>query len=83
MQTILQHEQQDGRAEPGSEGRFGRAPLAEDRQAADAGTTTDPPGEPRRIDLVRYEVDADAVARAILDRLVAGRTLLLRPADDR
>ncbi|HZB76875.1 MAG TPA: hypothetical protein VE526_11670 [Solirubrobacteraceae bacterium] len=41
----------------------------------DARTTMDPDGEHERVDLVRYQVDPDAVAAAILERLVAGRTL--------
>ena len=41
----------------------------------------DPNGEQERIDLARYEIDPDAVARAILDRLVAGRTIPAPPAD--
>ena len=31
----------------------------------------------------RYEIDADAVADAIITRLMAGRTLPGRPADER
>ena len=31
----------------------------------------------------RYEIDADAVADAIISRLMAGRTLPRRPADER
>jgi len=41
---------------------------------ADARTTSNQDGEQERIDAVRYEVDPDAVARAILERLMAGRT---------
>ena len=37
-----------------------------------------PPAE-----LPRYEVDADAVAAAIVERLLAGRTLRLPPRDPR
>jgi hypothetical protein len=82
METTLRHEQQDGRSEPGREGRFGRVPPTDDVPLADARTTMEPDGEQQRVDLVRYEVDPDAVAAAILARLVAGRTLRLR-RDDR
>ena len=82
METTLRYEQQDGRSEPGREGRFGRAPETDDVPVADARTTMDPDGEDDRIDVVRYEVDADAVAAAILARLLAGRALRL-PRDDR
>ena len=36
-----------------------------------------------RFDVVGYEIDADAVAEAILARLLAGGTLSARAADDR
>ena len=32
-----------------------------------------------RVEALGYEVDADAVAEAIIDRLLAGRTLPARP----
>ena len=64
----------DGLSEPGQPGRFGRALPAEEVHVADARTTSNQDGEQERIDVVRYEVDPDAVARAILERLVAGRT---------
>ena len=74
MQTTLRYEQQDGLSEPGQPGRFGRALPAEEVHVADPRTTSNQDGEQERIDAVRYEVDPDAVARAILERLMAGRT---------
>ena len=74
MQTTLRYEQQqDGRLESVLEGRFGRAPQIDDVHVADA-RTTDPDDGQDRFDRVRYGVDPDAVARAIVERLVAGRT---------
>ena len=81
MQITLRYEQQRGRPAPGLEGRFGRAPASDDVPVTHARTTMDPNGEQERIDLARYEIDPDAVARAILDRLVAGRTIPAPPAD--
>jgi hypothetical protein len=46
----------------------------DDAHVADARTTTHADDGQDRFDQVRYEVDPDAVARAIVDRLVAGRT---------
>jgi hypothetical protein len=83
METTLRDEQQDGRSEPGREGRFGRVLPTDDVPVADSRTTMDPDGEQERLDLVRYEVDPAAVAAAILERLVAGRTLRLRRDDRR
>jgi hypothetical protein len=79
MQTTLRYEQQHGCSEPVREGRFGRAPEITDRLVTDASTPTERDAGPERIDVLRYQVDPDAVARAILERLVAGRTL--RPRD--
>jgi hypothetical protein len=73
MQTTLRHEQQDGHAEPAREGRFGRAPETTERPVTDPGTSIE--RDAGQIDVVCYEVDPDAVARAILERLVAGRTI--------
>jgi hypothetical protein len=75
MQTTLRYEQQDRRCEPDREGRFGRVPPTQDEPVADARTTMEPDGEQERIDAMHYEVDPDAVAQAILTRLIAGRTL--------
>ena len=67
MTTLLRHQHQQ-RA-----GRFGRAVPSDDVEtpAKEAPTTTDAP----RVD---YVIDADAVAGAILARLVAGRTIRTR-----
>ena len=75
METTLRHEQQDGRAESGREGRFGRVAPMDDVPVTDARTTMEPDRDDERLDLVHYEVDPDAVAAAILERLFAGRTL--------
>ena len=75
MQTTLRHEQQDARADAAREGRFGRAPETTDRQVTEPCTPTDGHDRPARIDAVRYEVEPDAVARAILERLIAGRAI--------
>ena len=66
-------------------GRFGRdvpAPATDDVQMADARTSMQSEGE-GRFEIAGYEIDADAVADAIVARLLAGGTLLLRPVDDR
>jgi hypothetical protein len=73
MQTTLRYEQQEGHSEPAREGRFGRAPETTDRPVTDPSTSIE--RDDGQIDVVRYEVDPDAVARAILERLVAGGTI--------
>jgi hypothetical protein len=75
MQTTLRYEQQDGRSEPGREGRFGRAPETTGQPVTDPTPAPDRDDHHKRIDAVHYEVDPDAVARAILERLVAGRAI--------
>jgi hypothetical protein len=79
METTLRYEQQSGRSEPDREGRFGRVPPTHEVAGPDARTTMDPDGEQERIDVVHYEVDPDAVAKAILARLLAGRTFPAPP----
>ena len=75
-QTTLRYEQQPGPTEPARQGRFGRAPETPTPPVTDASTpTTEPDDRPTPIDARSYVVDPDAVARAILDRLIAGRTL--------
>ena len=81
MPALTRYEGQDRTAR----GRFGRdvpAPVTDDVQMADARTSmqTDPDDG---FQTAAYEVDADAVAGAIIARLLAGRTLPLHPADDR
>jgi len=66
-------------------GRFGRdvpAPATDDPQMADARTSMESDAE-GRFETFGYEVDAAAVADAILVRLLAGGTLRARCADDR
>ncbi len=83
MTTATRYEQHEERAR----GRFGRdvRPTAalDDVPMADARTTmqTDHAGE--RFATPAYTVDPDAVADAILSRLLAGRTLVPPRADDR
>jgi hypothetical protein len=66
-------------------GRFGRdvsASPTDDVQMADARTSmrSDADGS---FEIAGYEIDVDAVADAIVARLLAGGTLLPRAADDR
>lgn len=79
MQTAIRYQQQDGRSEPVSNGRFGRdvraVPATGDVPVADARTTMQTDGERERSETMSYEVDPHAVAAAILDRLLAGGTL--------
>jgi hypothetical protein len=77
MQTTLRYEQQDACSEPAREGRFGRAPEPTERPVTDPSPSIERDDQPERIDVVRYEVDPDAVACAILERLLAGRTIRL------
>jgi hypothetical protein len=67
-------------------GRFGRevrpAP-ADDVQMADARTTMQTDRAEGRFETAGYEIDADAVADAIVSRLLAGRTLAPRRGDER
>ena len=65
-------------------GRFGRdvpGPAAEDVQMADARTTMPSDGALECAETVGYVIDPDAVAAAIIDRLMAGRTLPARAED--
>ena len=81
MKTAIRYERQ----EAATRGRFGRevqpAPAA-DTQMADARTTMQTDRAAARFDTAGYEVDADAVADAILSRLLAGRTLTVRRSDE-
>ena len=79
MQTVTRYEQQDGTSEPVKEGRFGRdARLGDHIDEARANKLSDPTDEP----LVDYVVDPQAVAAAIVERLLAGRTLGPLPQRD-
>jgi hypothetical protein len=79
---LLAGDEQEGRAR----GRFGRdvrPPAAlDDVQMADARTTMQTDRAEQRFETARYQIDADAVADAILSRLIAGRTLSVPGADD-
>jgi hypothetical protein len=66
MTTLLRYQQRAG--------RFGRAVPSEDAPTDETGTGQET-GE--RTQMVSYVVDPDAVAAAIVDRLLAGRTLQL------
>ena len=80
MKTATRYERQEA-----ARGRFGRevrpAPAA-DVQMADARTTMQTDRAEERIETAGYEIDADAVADAILSRLLAGRTLTPRRAGE-
>ncbi len=52
-------------------GRFGRAVPHEDDDANETGQS----------EIARYAIDADAVAEAIVARLLAGRTIQCRPPE--
>jgi hypothetical protein len=81
MPALTRYEVQDRTAR----GRFGRevpAPATEDVQMAEARTSMQTDADDA-FEAVGYEVDADAVAAAIIARLLAGRTLPCHPADDR
>jgi hypothetical protein len=80
MQTVTRY-QAEIRA---ARGRFGRdvpGLAPDDVQMADARTTMHTDDAPERGEAIGYQVDPDAVAAAIIDRLKAGRTLPGR-ADD-
>ena len=79
MPALTRYEQDTGR------GRFGRdvpAPVTDDVLMADARTSMQSEAE-GRFEIALYEIDPDAVAGAIVERLLAGGTLLLPDADDR
>jgi hypothetical protein len=68
-------------------GRFGRdvrlAAALDDVPMADARTTMQTDRADERLETAGYTIDANAVADAILSRLLAGRTLAPPRADDR
>ena len=74
MMTVLQKQRRSG--------RFGRELRDEDVEMHDLGTQGDGRDE-ERFELSGYEVDADAVAAAIVARLIAGRTLQPPPSAPR
>jgi hypothetical protein len=69
MTTALQEEIRTG--------RFGRALRGDESPIADAQTPVESGGE--RFVLHGYTVDPDAVAAAIVERLLAGRTIAQPP----
>jgi hypothetical protein len=83
MKTATRYQQQDALGR----GRFGRevrsALAADDVPMADARTTMQTDRASGRFDTAGYEIDAHAVADAIVDRLLAGRTLGPLRADHR
>ena len=68
MTTLLRYQQRTG--------RFGRAVPSEYVETHGTGMPTPEDEEPSLP--AGYVIDADAVAEAIIDRLVAGRTLKTR-----
>jgi hypothetical protein len=66
MTTLLRYQQRAG--------RFGRAVPSEDPETDETRTAM---AETERTEAVAYAVDPDAVAAAIVTRLLAGRTLTL------
>jgi hypothetical protein len=83
MKTATRYQQQDALGR----GRFGRevrpAPAAGDVSMADARTTMQTDRAAGRFDRAGYEIDAHAVADAIVDRLLAGRAFGPLPVEDR
>jgi hypothetical protein len=79
MEMVTRYEQQDGSSEPVKEGRFGRdARLGDHIDEARTDKLSDRTDEP----LVDYVVDPQAVAAAIVERLLAGRALGPLPQRD-
>jgi hypothetical protein len=58
-------------------GRFGREVRSEEAETHETRTAMESDGASERSETAQYVVDADAVAAAIVDRLLAGRTLQL------
>jgi hypothetical protein len=80
MQTVTRYPQQ----EKAARGRFGRDVrelAADDVQMADARTTMQSDESREGAEPIGYVIDPDAVAAAIVDRLMAGRTLGSRVED--
>jgi hypothetical protein len=70
MTTMLRYQQRAG--------RFGREVRGDDVQTDDARMGIDADGAGGGFETVGYVIDADAVAAAIVDRLIAGRTVPVR-----
>ena len=80
MQTVTRYPQH----EKAARGRFGRdvrGLAADDVQMADARTTMQSDESREGAEPMGYVIDPDAVATAIVDRLMAGRTLRSRAED--
>ena len=71
MTTVLTQQQRAG--------RFGRAVRGEDIPADDTRSTTEQDGASEPIGTAAYVVDPNAVAAAIVERLLAGRTIAVAP----
>jgi hypothetical protein len=88
MKTAIRYQQQEGRLQgsPGRAGRFGRdVPAAASRdevQMAESRKTMKTDSAEARTGVGGYYVDPHAVAEAILNRLLAGRTLPPTPPSD-
>ncbi len=72
MRTVLRYKQRVG--------RFGRDVRGDDVRAGKFARATETDGADERAAAAGYVVDADAVAAAIVERLLAGRTITLPPA---
>ena len=79
METVTRYEQQDELHEPVKDGRFGRD-ARQGEHVSEARTDKHDDGDQWE-PLVDYVVDPDAVAAAIVDRLLAGRALAPRRPD--
>jgi hypothetical protein len=79
MTTAIRYQQHD------KAGRFGREvrTVPDGGEMGGATTPARTDGAADRFDAVGYEIDAHAVAGAILARLAAGGTLRLAPSGDR
>jgi anti-sigma28 factor (negative regulator of flagellin synthesis) len=90
MQAVTRYQQHPpdrvgtDRQDRPARGRFGRevpAPATEDVQMADARKTMQRDHGDEGFETGAYKIDPHAVADAIIDRLMAGRILPTRPAD--
>jgi hypothetical protein len=73
METVTRYEQHDELREPVKEGRFGRD--ARQDEVVDGPQTDNHSDGDHWEPLVDYQVDPEAVAAAIVCRLLAGRSL--------
>jgi hypothetical protein len=75
MTTVLSYQQRAG--------RFGREVRGADVPADDTRSTMEKDGASESIGIANYVVDPDAVAAAIVERLLAGRTMAVAPRKQR